>query len=336
MNGMNEKKRLASCPDGEALKMKTVKRAKQFSGAFVRFSLILGICFVILFPIFFMFSAMTKTAADIYDDTVVWVPKNFSFQDVINNVQDALRMLNYWQSLLGTVVYVAVTTSLQVIASCVIGYGLARFKFKGNGLVFALVVVTIVVPPFTTLVPTYLGFQQFDPFGLLRLLRITPPNLLETYWPFILTCITGFGFRGGLFIFIMKQFFEGMPRELEEAAGIDGSGVFGTFVRIMMPSALGSIVTVTLFSVVWQWTDTINTTVYLSGQDTVMKSLQGFIPKFTNAIAASKEFNITRTGADMTILVQTAVLLTIIPLMIMYVVLQRYFVESIDKTGIVE
>ena len=306
-------------------------------GSLVRTVLIVGICFTILFPIIFMILSSFKTASDIYDETVVWIPRSFSFSSVASNYSDAMLLLDYWVALLGSLKYVGITTLLQVASSCFIGYGFARFKFIGNRVLFMFVILTIIMPQFTTLVPTFLNFQSFDPFGILKLFGLKPLNFSNTYWPFVLTCLTGFGFRSGLFIFIMKQFFESIPKELPEAASIDGSGTMRTFFRIMLPSATGAIITVMLFAIVWQWTDVQNTTIFLSEEAVLMKALQGIPGKFLELISTGKSFfPSNRVGADMTIIVQTGVLVVIAPVLIMYVALQKYFAESIDKTGLVE
>ena len=302
-----------------------------------QYILIVGICFTIVFPMLFMIISSLKSASDIYNETVVWIPRSMTWNSVKSNYSDAMLLLNYWKSFLGSLKYVGITTVLQVASSCFIGYGFARFKFFGHRLLFSLVIFTIVIPPFTTLIPTFLNYKVFNPLGIFTLLRLKPPNLLETYWPFVLTCLTGFGFRSGLYIFIMKQFFEGTPRELSEAAAIDGCGTFGIFFKIMVPSATGAILTVILFSIVWQWTDVLNTTVFMSGESVLMKSLLALPGNFNNLISTGKVFfPNNRIGVDGTILTQTAVLLVLSPILLLYAVLQKYFVESIDKTGLVE
>ena len=303
-----------------------------------RFILIAGICFTILFPLLFSLITSIKTASDIYNPTSVWFPRNTHFRDIINNYRDAITVTWYWESLLNTVIYTLITVVTQIAASCFIGYGLARFKFPGCNLLFALVVFTIIVPPFTTLVPTYLNFQNFDVFGILKLTGLGPVNLNDNYIQFVLTCITGFGFRGGLHIFIMRQFFKGVPRELSEAAGIDGCGMMRTFFQVMLPSATGAIITVTIFAIVWQWTDNINTSIFMSSGRFLMKSLQGAASQYGTIMAGSGAmmFPTSRSASEVSLIVQATVVLVIIPMIILYLALQRYFVESIEATGLVE
>ena len=312
------------------------KKGKMALGGALKLILIVGICFVILFPIFLMISSSVKTASDMYDDTVVWITRKTSPSIIWENIIDSMRLLDYWPSMGRTLLYVFIMTSLQVVSSCMIGYGLARFNFRLKNLIFTLVVLTIIVPPFTTILPTYLNFANFNLFGLLDVLGIKL-TLLEKHWPSALLSATGFGLKSGLFIFIMKQFFGGLPKELEEAASLDGCGAFSTFARIILPSAGGAILTVSLFSIVWQYSDTFYSSIFMTRTELIIKQLYSIQAKFTYLITTGKEFfPNNRVAMDGTILIQMSALLTILPLLILYVVLQRYFVESISRTGIVE
>lgn len=303
----------------------------------IKLVIIVGICFVILLPIFFMIFSSMKTAGDILNSARIWLPESFRWSVIQDNFSDAARLLNYPAGLTGTIAYVLITTTLQVISSCIVGYGFARFSFRGRNLLFALVIITFIVPPFTTLVPTFIGFQDFDILGIFHLVNGKGVNLLDTYWPFALMCATGMGYRSGLFIFIMRQFFSRIPRELDEAASIDGCSSFKTFLKIMLPCTLGAMVTIGLFSLVWQWTDVFYSTIFTTNKELLMKSLQTIESRFINLITVQKSFFPNyRTADDYTILAQAATLLTIGPLLLIYAGAQRYFLESVDRTGIVE
>jgi multiple sugar transport system permease protein len=183
-----------------------------------------------------------------------------------------------------------------------------------------------VVPPQLINIPMYLNFRFFDIFGLLP----KTINLLGTHWPFILTAITGTGLRNGFFIYIMRQCFKGMPQELEDAAYVDGAGPFTTFWRVMLPGAGNSLLIVFLFSFVWQWNDIFLSTLYLGG------SLE-YLPFALQDISqilyeGRREFLVTFQYASL--LNNAGMLMFIAPLLIIYAVLQRYFIESIERTGI--
>lgn len=302
---------------------------KRWSWSIVRLTLIVGLSFVILYPILQKISTAIKDKKDLYSPIVVWIPETYSW----NNFKQAISIMDYWHTLLNTFSLSLLTTVLTAASCALAGYGFARLKFKGSGLLFAGVILTIMVPPTTILIPIYLNLKDFTLMGIIPLLTGKSVNLLNTYWPFILTSITANSLKAGLYIFIFRQFFRGVPKEVEEAAYIDGAGVVQTFLRIMLPNAVPSIVTVTLFSFVWQWNDSFFTTTYLTSSkvmSTQLSSLPYNLAIFLQDGDASK--------ADpfyLSMVQDTGILLAILPLIILYLFVQRYFVESIERTGIV-
>jgi len=302
-----------------------------------RYSLIFGICFIIILPILFMLSTMIKSRQDIISSFVIWLPMHFNVGTIMDNIADSFKILEYPKAFIGTIEYLVCTTVFQVISSCVIAYGFARYKFKGNKTLFTLVIGSFIIPPFTTLISTYLNFQRFDLFGIFKLTTGSPVNMLDSYLPFILMNATGFGYRSGLFIFIMRQFYSKMPRELEEAASIDGCGAFKIFYRIIIPLTGSAMITIGLFSLVWQWTDVFYSTIFVPNKTLLMKTILTFESKFMNSWQTTRNiFRIPRDPADLTLLTQTSILLVILPILVVYLVMQNFFIESIEKTGIVE
>nr|WP_090950446.1 carbohydrate ABC transporter permease [Paenibacillus sp. OK060] len=306
----------------------SLEQWKSWLWSVVRFTLITGLSFVILFPIFKKISTSIKDKSDLYSAVVVWIPQNFS----IDNFKQAIRVMDYWATLLNTFALSATTTILTTLSCALAGYGFARLKFKGSNLLFAGVILTILVPPTTILIPVYLNLKSFDLMGLMTLIAGKPANLLNTYWPFILTAITANSLKAGLYIFIFRQFFRGIPKEVEEAAYVDGAGISRTFARIMLPNAIPSIVTVLLFSFVWQWNDSFYTTTYLTSSKVMSTQLSSLPYNLAQQVSdgASK--------ADpfyLSMIQDTGILLAILPLIIIYLFVQRYFVESVERTGIV-
>jgi multiple sugar transport system permease protein len=306
----------------------SLEQWKSWLWSIVRFTLIAGLSFVILFPIFQKISTSIKDKSDLYSAVVVWIPQNLSF----DNFREAIRVMDYWATLLNTFALSATTTILTTLSCALAGYGFARLKFKGSNLLFAGVILTILVPPTTILIPVYLNLKSFDLMGVVTLLSGKPVNLLNTYWPFILTAITANSLKAGLYIFIFRQFFRGIPKEVEEAAYVDGAGISRTFARIMLPNAIPSIVTVLLFSFVWQWNDSFYTTTYLTSSKVMSTQL------------SSLPYNLAQQVSDgasqsdpfyLSMIQDTGILLAILPLIIIYLFVQRYFVESVERTGIV-
>lgn len=306
----------------------SVESWKRWLWSFIRLTLIAGLSFVILYPILQKISTAIKDKADLYSPVVVWIPENFT----MSNFLDAIRIMDYWETLFNTFALSATTTVLTAASCALAGYGFARLKFKGSQLLFACVVLTILVPPTTILIPIYLNLKDFTLMGLFPLLTGKSVNLLNSYWPFILTSLTANSLKAGLYIFIFRQFFRGIPKEVEEAAYIDGAGVGTTFTRIMMPNAIPAIITTTLFSFVWQWNDSFYTTTYLTSSK-VMSTQLSSLPYNLSIMLGGDP-----SKADpfyLSMVQDTGILLAILPLIVIYLFVQRYFVESIERTGIV-
>lgn len=155
----------------------------------------------------------------------------------------------------------------------------------------------------------YLNFRYFDLFGLLPDGGL---NLLGTMWPFVLTSITATGLRNGIFIYILRQFFRGMPRDLEDAAYVDGAGPLRTFV--------------------WQWNDYFLTNIFLSNTTVLPTTLEGLLFSASGYMVGG---NAMLTGQYASLINNTGMLLFMMPLLILYAFMQRYFIESIERTGLV-
>lgn len=299
-----------------------------WSWKIARFILILGLSFVIIYPILQKISTAFKHQTDLYSPIVVWIPETFT----LDNFRTAMSILEYGDTLLNTFVLSA-TTAILTTASCALaGYAFARLKFKGSGILFFGVILTIVVPPTTILIPMYMNLREFTLGGIIPLFTGSPINLLNSYWPFILTSITGTSLRAGLYIFIFNQFFRGLPKALEEAAYMDGANVVKTFFMVMLPNAKSAMVTVLLFSFVWQWNDSFFTTTYLTSANvmaTKLSSLPYNLKTFLDSSGGSVD------PFYLSMVQDTGILLAIAPLIILYLFVQKQFVESVERTGIV-
>ncbi|REK75226.1 carbohydrate ABC transporter permease [Paenibacillus paeoniae] len=301
----------------------------------VRLVLLVGISYVILYPIILKISIAFKDKQDLYNKTVVWIPKNFT----LDNFKLVLQVIDYPKVLLNTVLLSGGTMILQMITCALAGYAFAKLKFKGSNLLFILVVFTILVPPQTIMVPTYALYKNFDIFGIIELFTGKPGiNLIGTYWPFIISSGLAMGLKTGLFIYIFRQFFRGIPKEIEEAAYMDGAGILTTFLRVMLPNAVPAIVTVMLFAFVWQWNDTYFSTLVLINPDLMSAKVATVAGQIASYLATEAGM-VTSTGNIdpfyLSMLSNTLILLAILPLVVMYFFAQRYFVESVERTGLV-
>lgn len=286
--------------------------------SFARYFFLLALSYVVLFQLIYMISYSIRPAMDTYNPSVVWIPSSLTWE----NFQIAIKELNFASSLWVSVWYTQVSALIEVFVCAVIAYGFARFEFKEKGLIFFLLLITIIVPNQMVVVPMYLNFSHFDILGIGNLIREWTgldlrPNLLNTAWTFYLPSLFGVGVRSGLFVFIYRKFFEGLPRELEEAAYIDGAGPFRTFLSVILPSSGVVFLTVTIFSLIWHWNESYLSSMYMTDVKPLAVSLENFPESATQMSQMA------------------ACLLFILPMLILYMILQRKFVQSIDRVGIV-
>lgn len=298
----------------------------------VRAVLVIGICFIILQPWISKFCISIMDEQDIYDITVRYVPKHFTF----NNYKMAWGGMEYPKSFFNSLKLSLMCGILQLLSCTVIAYGFARFNFPFKNFIFALVILTLLVPPQTIMIPLFLHFRFFDIFGIISSIKGDSISLLDSYWPFILMSMTGMGLRNGLYIYVLRQHFRGMPKDLEDAAYVDGSGFFRTFLTIMLPSAVPMMVTVFLFSFVWQWTDTFYTTLFLKQLKVLPSALSSLAQNLSAQYfgAGLGQMNFISPGFY-SLINNTGSILVILPLLLVYLFGQKYFVQSIERSGLV-
>ncbi|MBQ8552112.1 MAG: carbohydrate ABC transporter permease [Clostridia bacterium] len=297
--------------------------------------LLIGISYVILFPFFAKISGSFMGKEDFVDVTVKLIPK----YPTLDTYKAIISENGYFTALFNTFTLSALCGLIQTFVCCFIGYGLAKFKFKGNKLIFFLVIFTMVIPHRTLQLSMFMKFRYFDILGIfdllgggvfewLRILPFSSINLNNTYWPLALLSFGGLAFKNGLYIFMMRQFFHGVPDELEESAYIDGSGVFRTFLQIILPLSVPMMITIFLFAFSWQWTDNFYTTVFFTKTGmTLMPDIVGVPATLDTQYAAQNLYE--------SAIRNTCGLLILLPLLVMYVFLQRYLIGGIERSGIV-
>lgn len=294
-----------------------------------RFLFLLGVSYVILFPFFSKITASFMSAEDFVDVTVQLIPK----YPTLATYKAIITDNSYFLALFNTLVLAGSCAILQTFVCCVVAYGFAKFKFKGNGFIFLLVVLTMVIPHATVEFSMYLKFRYFDVLGIFNLLGslniMEKPyiNLLNTYFPLWILSITALGFKNGLYIFMLRQFFKGVPDELEESAYIDGSGVFRTFLQIIIPLSGAMLITVFMFSFSWQWMDNFYTDMFFTSKG---PTLMGSIVKIPKSLNTNYAGQVLYESA----IKNTAGIMIMLPLVIMYLFGQKYIVQGIERSGI--
>lgn len=297
------------------------KKILGFFAAVIRYLIIISICYVILRPLLTKLVSSFMMERDLYDQTVKWIPRTIT----LDNYRAMWEHMKYPIALRNSLAFSFLIAGLQLISCTFVGYGLARFRFRGSTLIFAMVIFTLIVPPQILSLPLYLNFRFFKIWGLLR----EPIDLLNSIWPFVLMAISGTGFNNGLFIYIMRQFFKNSPKSLEEAAYIDGANALQTFIKIMVPGAVPALVIVFLFAFVWQYNDYYFTGMYMKGGTLLPHTLD--VAASNYAYAQGELF----TGQYISLLNNTGMIMFILPLLLLYAFTQRYFVESIERTGLI-
>lgn len=308
----------------------TSDKFKRFLISTFRYIIVFGIAFYIIYPLLLKSLYMFMDEQNIYDVTVVMIPKIFT----LDNVKLVMEEMNYTVSLINTLVFSAFIALLQTIFCCFVGYGFARFEFPLKKFWFAMVMLTLLIPPQVIIAPLYMKFRFFDLYGFFSVfLPKSGMNLINTAWPFVISAVTCMGLRNGLFIYIIRQFFRGIPKELEEAAHIDGANHASTYFRIMLPNAKSLAITITLFAFVWQYIDIFYTSWFMPNADLLSVKLNSLsINILSHMIAGGTS---TISDAYSNLLDATGSMLVIFPILIIYFVLQKQFTESIERSGIV-
>lgn len=299
----------------------------------LRMLFLLAFEFVLLYPVIFMISNSFKVTSDTLNPAVKW----FSLAPTTYGYKVAWMALDYWNGLKITFLFGIVSGLIEVVTCAVYAYGLSRFELKFKKIWMFLLIVTILIPDVMLIIPRILNFRYMDVFGILGLfykltgvdLRV---NITDTVWTFYLPSLFGVGLKGGLFIYIYMQFFKGLPKELEEAAWIDGAGPVQTFIRIIIPSSGVVILTVFIFSFIWHWNDWLLATMYTENNHTLaftLRNISSYIGQLWSSMKISADSS-TYYGAPL-----AACLMFIAPPTLLYVILQRHFIESVDRVGIV-
>ena len=298
----------------------------------LRTVVLIGLCFMILYPVLQLLTRSFMGTADMNDGSVVLIPRTFSME----NISLAWQMLDYPGSLAVTLLVVTTATVLQTLCCLLAGSGFARFDIPLKRLLFAMVIFTIVVPPQLYMASTYLHFKSFDIFGLFHMITGQPLNMINSYWPIFLLSLTGNGIKNGLFIYIFRQNFRNMPKEIEEAAYVDGAGHLRIFGGIMVPNAVATVVTVMLFSFVWTYNDNVVSGM-LTGSSHLLSVQYLYIADLTNLILKDWDIGdaLSYNPIYMMCLKSAGVLLVILPPVLLYLVMQRFFVESVERSGLV-
>ena len=291
--------------------------------------LLFGLCFMIIQPILIRFSTGFMEEQDLYDSTIVLVPRHLTLE----NYQHVFNMTDFPNSMLNTLWVSLLVSVLQVVSCTLVAYGFARYEFPLKKFWFACVVMLIIVPPTTIQTSLYMSFANFDILGIFKAINGKPINLRTSLIPYAMMSLTCMGLKNGLYIYMLRQYFKNVPDSLEEAAFVDGCSTLRTFTQIMLPDAMPTIASCFLFSFVWQWTDLFYSRNFLSSYKIYSVELSSIVSRMSRYFSADATKAVIVPNGRQQQLIAIGVLICCIPLIILYCFTQKTFVQSLAMTG---
>lgn len=298
----------------------TAKNVKSFLLKLLLYVLLIGLAFVFLQPFIYMLVNSFKTYTDVMNMSVKWVPR----EGTLENWKLAAEVLNLDKTFFNSLLVTLLSTLGHLFSCSFVAYGFTRFRFPGRGLLFGLVIFSIVVPIQTLSVPLYMLYSNLDWVG--------------TYLPLIVPTFVGMGLNGGIFIFLFRQYYLSLPASLEEAAALDGCSEYGTYFRIVLPSTGATMLVSFVLSCAWHWNDYFEPGLYINN------SKQYLLPQMLPAMYdffEKLDVNTTQESLEMALkyhtgVIMAATLMCVIPLLIMFLFLNNKFMQGIERTGLVE
>lgn len=272
--------------------------------AFNRHLLLLAISLMFLLPVIWMVSTSFKPK----DQVFVFPPQFFTLPLVLNNYPDSLQFIDFWRYFFNTLVISGLSVVGTLFSCPIAAYGFSRLRWSLRDPLFFFCLSTIMLPFVAVMIPTYVLFRSFNWIGNM--------NILWGWAPLIIPAFGG----NPLYIFLLRQFFLGIPVELSEAALIDGATEFQIFTRVILPLARPALVTVSIFTFVGNWTDFVAPRLFITQKT-----------QYTLSLGLLDYFSLHQT--EWTYLMAACVVF-VLPVMVLFFFAQRLFVEGISLTGI--
>ena len=270
--------------------------AGQVALSVLKYGMLIGLAVIALVPFVWMVSSSFKTSIDVFSIPMRWIPTEFHW-DIYLKIWERVPLLTYFKN---TTVVAIIVTFMQILTSSFAAYAFAKMQFRGRDFLFMCYIGTIAVPWQVYMVPQFIMMRSI--------------GLYDTVWALVvLQSFTAFG------VFLMRQFYLGIPNDLSEAARIDGLSEYGIWARIILPLAKPAIATLCIFTFVNTWNDYMGPMIYLTTDTN--KTIQVGLRRLIQAYSA--DYN----------LIMAASLCSLIPVAVVFLFLQRYFIEGIATTG---
>jgi len=290
-------------------------------GKIVIYALLITISYVFLFPFFSMLSLSLMSQQDIINVEIDYIPRRL----YLGNFAVALRVMSGYTALFNSIWFSTVLAISQTVISALTGYAFARYDFRFKGFLFALILVSFIVPVPIIFIPRFMMFIGVQ--------SSTGIKMIGTVIPQMVMALFGQGVNSAILILIFYNFFKLIPNVLYEAAKIDGASPFKQFWEITIKMSLSTIIVVFLFSFVWNWNETYITGQLVGDNMILLPSQLGiFDTLFDNrAPAVPGQEGTARINEAYRM---AATIISMLPLFLIYFVAQKQFVEGIEKTGI--
>lgn len=293
-------------------KLKKIKGVNVVAKIAIYF-LLICIGYVYLNPIFEMISKAVMSAKDLVDPSITWLAKTFT----LNNFKVAIETLDLKVSLPTSIGFSALLAVAQTIVSATTGFALSRYKFKGRGFWFAMIILAFILPVPLLSVPRLMLVEWFR--------VLTGINMIGTVVPQFLMAILGQGTYSTILVLIFYNFFNMIPTSLDEAAMIDGASAIKVFYHVAIRLSASTILVVFMFSFVFNWNETYTTSIMLHN---ALELLPVKLSLFDNEMASSGGTSVNEAYK------MAATLISIAPLLLLYALVQRQFIEGIENAGI--
>lgn len=270
---------------------------------YIQYLLLIVFGIIIVYPLIWLFLASFKTNEEIFGVANSFLPSSFSWKAYVDGWKGS-GQFTYGDFFINTFKLVIPTVVFTAISSILVGYGFARFKFPLQNILFAIMISTLMLPNAVIVIPRYILFKNL--------------GWLDSYYPFIVPAIFA---CYPFFVFLMVQFFRGLPKDLDESARLDGCNSFQILTKILLPLCKPAVFSVALFQFIWTWNDFFNSLIFINS-----------IKKYT--LMLGLRMSLDAQAAVNWDQIMAMAIITIVPSIVLFFFSQKYFVEGIATTGL--
>lgn len=257
---------------------------------------------IMIYPLIWMLCASFKDSSEIFSSAALW-PAHWSLTNYVEGWH-GLPSATFGLFFSNTLLIVAAALVGNVLSCSMAAYAFAKTEFVGRGFFFALMMGTLMLPKHVKLIPQYIIFNHLD--------------MVNTFWPLILP---KFMAVEGFFVYLMTQYMRGLPRELDEAARIDGCGAFQHYRRIILPLSVPAIISTCIFTFIWTWNDFFNQMIYITS-----------LSKYTVSTALRMFIDATGTSSWGALFAMSV--LSLVPMLVIFILFQGYLVDGVTAGSV--